>query len=54
MHRNAPCKDCQKGYLGCQKDCKEYNDFKKQNDKEREDRKKFLQSKAYWRSNRWQ
>ena len=34
--KKSPCLGCEKKVLGCHSDCVEYNEFKKQNDADRE------------------
>ena len=41
--RNAPCKGCADRVVGCHGKCDRYAAFKAQNDKERDQRREFLQ-----------
>lgn len=43
MARIEACKDCTKRYIGCHASCKEYQEFKKLKDLERQRRKSDLE-----------
>lgn len=37
MRPQAPCKDCENRHMGCHSSCQLYLDYKKRNDKHREE-----------------